>query len=213
MVERLARLAVAAPEPLGERSGNRRDRRRARQRPDGARAARAWRPMPRSAPNFAPRRGAASGAKPARIGSDPWPGPAPVSRSSLSTASIRAWASRAGASPRAMPSSRSVRLANTGSGMPGRASRSSERSRFRHLRALCTPLWRSGGVARAPWRELELGESDTPQGLAHRRSPDRDDSSSEPPQPQAAARKPMILGRAGRGQAPSRGVSPVEVCG
>ena len=43
-----------------------------------------------------------------------------------------------------------VKSAKAGSGMPGLARRSRERSRFRHLRALCTPLWRSGGVESAP---------------------------------------------------------------
>jgi hypothetical protein len=66
-------------------------------------------------------------------------------------ASVKAAASRAAASPLAICASRSVKVKKAGSGMPGRTSRSSERNRFKHLRALCTPLWRSGGVASAPW--------------------------------------------------------------
>ena len=130
---------------------SRQDRRRARQRraafeqsAHGIRGGASLR-------NSAPPRAASYAARRARIGWGLATVAGPVSRSSLLTASISAWASRAGASPRAMTAKPIGQIGEHRLRHAGAHSSSRERNRFRHLRALCTPLCRSGGVASAPW--------------------------------------------------------------
>ena len=99
----------------------------------------------------------------------PWPGPWPVSRSSLSTASAKAAASRAGASPLAMAVSRSVKVANAGSGMPGvpAAAASAGASGICGSCARRCMTLRRRGRQRA-MGDLKLGKGHASQCLAHR---------------------------------------------